>query len=121
MVADPDSGEIFEIEPEFCLSSRGSGKKDDPIIWRYGLGRAWLETYKHDTDKDFITVNERKMSLPRYYDNVLMVEDELAMMDRKRKRKKNIREEDQTYARLAVIDKFQKAKTSNLNRNLEEI
>jgi len=119
MVADPDTGEIFEVQPEFCLASRGSGKKDDPILWRYGLGRAWLETYKSDTDKDFITVNQNKVSLPRYYDNVLAVEDELAMMARKRKRKKNIKEEDNTYQRLSVIDKCQKAKTENLKRNLE--
>lgn len=119
MVADEVTGEIFEIEPEFCLASRGSGKQDDPIIWRYGLGRAWLERYKSDTNKDYITVNKQKVSLPRYYDNILALEDEFDMMERKRKRKKNIKKEDTTYERLSVIDKVQKAKTQNLNRNLE--
>ena len=119
MVADPETGEIHQIEPEFCLSSRGSGKKDDPLIWRYGLGRAWLEKYKSDTDKDFITVNGNKMSLPRYYDNVLAVEDEIDMMERKRKRKRNIDPEEQTLERLTAKEKVMKAKTQTLKRNLE--
>jgi hypothetical protein len=119
MVADPDTGEIHQIEPEFCLSSRGSGKKDDQTLWRYGLGRAWLEKFQSDTNKDYITVNKQKMSLPRYYDNVLAVEDELDMMDRKRKRKKFINPEEQTYERLATKEKVMLAKTNQLKRNLE--
>jgi len=121
MVTDPETGEIYELEPEFCLSSRGSGKEDDPLIWRYGLGRAWLEKYKSDTDKDFLTINGNKMSLPRYYDNVLAVEDELDMMERKRKRRKNINPEEQTLQRLEVKRICKEAQIKTLKRNLEEI
>ena len=61
------------------------------------------------------------MSLPRYYDNVLQVEDEIDMMDRKRKRKQNINKEDQTLERLKVKEICMKSKTQTLKRNLEEI
>lgn len=121
MVTDSETGEIYQLEPEFCLSSRGSGKEDDPLIWRYGLGRAWLEKYKSDTDKDFLTINGNKMSLPRYYDNVLAVEDEPDMMERKRKRKRNIKPEEQTLERLDVKRIVKEAQTKTLKRNLEEL
>ena len=120
-ITDPDAGEFYQIEPEFCLASRGSGKREDSTLWRYGLGKAWLEKYKGDTDKDFITINRFKASLPKYYDNILEVEDAIAFDERKRKRKREIikHKEDNTPERLIAKEKVAIAKTQTLTRDYE--
>lgn len=110
MLADSETGEIYNLEPEFCLMSR-----------RPGLGKTWFEKYKNDTDKDFVTVDRKKFSLPKYYDNFIELEDELDMLERKKKRKKFIKKEEQTYERLEAKDKVLKAKMNVLRRNVEEI
>lgn len=110
MVAHPETGEVHQLEPEFCLMSR-----------RPGLGRDWLEKYKSDTNKDFITMNGAKFGLPKYYDNILAAEDELDMMNRKMQRKKKINKEDRTMERLHVIDTVKKAQTKSLTRDLEQL
>ena len=106
---DEETGEIHQLEPEFCLMSR-----------RPGIGKTWLEKFRTDTNKDFITIRGQKMSLPKYYDNLLeqLGED---LQDRKLKRMKSVNKEDQTLARGRVKDKVLRAKTFNLNRNLEDL
>lgn len=123
MLAHPETGEVFEVEPEFCLMSRGSGRPCDSTLWRYGIGRAWMEKYKGDLDKDFLTLNGNKMKLPKYYDNVLEAEDEIEMMYRKDKRRKEAhkRKHDNTLERLAVKEKVKLAQIGLLKRDLEEI
>lgn len=121
LLTDPDTGEMLEIEPEFCLMSRGSGKKTDPTLWRYGLGKAWLEKYKMDTHKDFIVVNGHKMALPKYYDNILEIDDPAEMEERKKKRKSNINKEEQSPNRLQAKAKVKEAQFNQLHRNLEVI
>lgn len=55
------------LEPEFALMSRGQ-KKDG----LGGIGKAWFEKYWQDCyPKDFITVNGKKHSIPKYYDSLL--------------------------------------------------
>lgn len=110
MLVDNNTGEVLEIEPEFCLMSR-----------RPGIGRAWLEKYKTDTNKDFITFNGNKMSLPKYYDSVLDMEDQLEFMERKKKRKAKIKPEDKTYTRLEARRKIVEQRQKKLIRNLETL
>lgn len=111
---DKETGEIHQIEPEFCLMSRG--RKPDG-----GIGKRWLDKFKTDTDKDFITLNGKKMKLPRYYDNVIEAENEIEMMERKKKRRieANRRKEDNTYERLKVKEKVKEAQLNNLKRGYE--
>jgi hypothetical protein len=111
-IVDPETGEIHQLEPEFCLMSR-----------RPGLGKEWLEKYKGDTDKDFITVRGKKMKLPKYYDSQLEMEDELAMMERKGKRRAQAKKNahDNTDARLKVKETVKLAQIGTLTRDLEEI
>jgi hypothetical protein len=106
---DTETGEVHQLEPEFCLMSR-----------RPGIGKTWLEQYKSDTDKDFITVRGKKMGLPKYYDNLLeqLGED---LQDRKLKRMKSINKEDQSYERLRTKEKVKKAQITSLTRNLEDL
>lgn len=61
------------------------------------------------------------MSLPKYYDNILAMEDEIEMEERKRKRKKAINKEDNTPERLEVKQKVRQAKTQTLTRDFEGI
>lgn len=109
-ILDTETGEIYQVEPEFCLMSR-----------RPGLGRDWLDTYVSDTDKDFITIRGVKHKLPKYYDNILEQEDELDMQRRKDKRRKlaNERKSDNTYERLEVKRKIKETQTKQLIRGYE--
>lgn len=110
MLVNPETGEVTEIEPEFCLMSR-----------RPGLGRAWLEKYKTDTDKDYLTLNGSKMSLPKYYDSVIAMEDEIDMMERKRKRRSKINKEEQKLDRLEAKRKIVDARSEMLVRPLDKL
>ena len=107
-LVDSDSGEIFNISPEFCLMSR-----------RPGIGRQWLETFKTDTDKDFITVRGKKMSLPKYYDNLLEEYHQEDMKERKWIRMSKVDKKDNTYERLHVKETVKIAQTQTLTRGLE--
>ena len=110
-VVDRETGEIHEINPEFVLMSR-----------RPGIGSAWLQKYTSDTDKDFITINGKVMSLPRYYDKLLEEKDPEDMMRRKQKRieKFNENPEEHMTDRLRVKEKVKEAQINMLSRKIEE-
>lgn len=120
MLTDPETGEIYSVEPEFCLMSRGSGQNTDNPLFKYGIGYSWLMKYMKDTDKDFITINGNKIGLPKYYDNIIAKNDDIGMQKRKNKRSKLIKEEDQTTERLLARNKVIESKAKLLIRNLEE-
>ena len=118
MIVDKETGEVHFREPEFCIMSRGSKKRKTG-----GLGRGWLEKYKSDTDKDFITmVDGSKHPLPKYYDDILAMEDELAMLERKRKRRKAMEEnpEEQYRYRLQQKEAVKEVQAEMLERTLNE-
>lgn len=123
MLAHPDTGEIVNIEPEFCLMSRGSGRPEDPDLWRYGIAREWFNKYKKDLKKDFLTINGNKMKLPKYYDSILEIEDEIEMMHRKDARRKEAHKNkhDNTLARLGVKEKVKHAQLGMLKRDLIDL
>lgn len=106
-VVDEETGEVFQIEPEFCLMSRNKG-----------IGYEWVRKYHGDTDKDFVTVHGVKMSLPKYYDKVL---EDLGkdIETRKYKRKSFIDPKDNTLERLAVKEKVKAAQLGMLVREME--
>lgn len=106
----PETGEIFQLEREFCAMSR-----------QPGIGKTWLKKYKTDLDKDFFTVDGKKNKLPKYYDNLLKAEDEKSMLYRKNRRRRDAesREEDNTYERLKTKEKVKKAQLNQLKRTYE--
>lgn len=58
---DPATGEIHQVEPEYCSMSR-----------KPGLGREWLKKYWRDIyPADYVVMKGQKMPVPRYYDKVL--------------------------------------------------
>lgn len=109
-ILDKETGEIYQLEPEFCLMSR-----------RPGLGKEWLEKYKTDTNKDYVTVERAIRKLPKYYDNILEIEDGDAMLVRKKKRRKEARrrEHDNTLERLNAKETVKEAQVKQLNRGYE--
>lgn len=108
---DPETGEIYQCEQEFCLMSRNPG-----------LGNKWMEKYHSDTNKDFLTLRGKKMKLPKYYDSILEAENEIEFELRKLNRRKKAEQfkEDNTYERLLVKEKVKKAQLNQLIRNLDE-
>ena len=111
---DDDTGEIQDpvmVEPEFVLMSR-----------KPGIGKVWLDKFKMDTDKDYVTIGQGTHKLPRYYDNIIQMEDEIAFEDRKRERQKkaNARKHDTTPERLSQRLKVKQAQLKQLKRSLED-
>lgn len=105
-MVEEKTGEIFNVEPEFCLMSR-----------RPGLGKSWLEKYKQDTEKDYITVRGRKMNYPKYYDTLKEQKGE-DLTQRKAKRLKLLKAQDNSLERLEVREKVKKAQINQLKREI---
>lgn len=118
-LVDEDTGEAFELEPEFCIMSRGNNFKPGDPRKTYGIGYKWLEKYKNDTNKDYITVRGKKMALPKYYDYALEKYHQDDAKARKLKRLKAIDKSEQTYSRLQTKQKVKEAETGHLVRALE--
>lgn len=58
---DPDSGEIFDVEPEYATMSL-----------KPGIGHTWLRHYVQETIHfDEVVCNGRSMKPPRYYDKLM--------------------------------------------------
>lgn len=127
-VVDPETGEFHQVEPEFCLMSRGArcsnhrgldaAPRNCPDC-SGGIGKKWVEKYgETDLKKDFLTFNGNKMSLPKYYDSIIESQDPDDMLRRKQKRRKFINPEEQTEERLSQKRKVTEAKTDLLQRNV---
>lgn len=104
-----ETGELYEIEPEYNDMSR-----------RPGIGKPWFEKYKNDTKKGFITVRGKKTRLPRYYDQLLMLEDQDLMVAIKEDREVQSKEKafDNTEERLLVKEQIHQRKINRLKRQL---
>lgn len=109
---DVDTGEIYQVLPEYCSCST-----------RPGIGKAWFEKYG-ETDlysKDFVTFEGRKYPAPRYYDKLYRGRNQRRMEDIKnaRARRGSGRVEDNTLVRLRVREKCQISSMSKLERSYE--
>lgn len=104
---DPDTGEIHDVQPEFCLMSRNRG-----------IGHTWFEQFKSDTDKDYLTIRGHKMAIPKYYDQLLRLEDIDSFTKRKSKRKNKINHLEQLPARMEARKIVINEKVNKLYRQL---
>ena len=87
-------GEEVSLTPEYTTMSR-----------RPGIASAWYQEYKSDIyPENFITVKGKKIQVPKYYQNILKIEDdhEYQKLRRKQKREADKRKKDNTPDRLAV-------------------
>lgn len=105
---DRESGEIVEVEPEFCLMSR-----------RPGIGKIWLDKYKGDVYKDYVTlIDGSSHKLPRYYDNQLEKKEPIRFIEMKEARKEKIDYENGTMERLRQRERVKEAQIDSLVREL---
>jgi hypothetical protein len=116
---DPETGELYMIEPEFTTMSR-----------RPGIAAGWYEKWKDEVyPSDFIVHEGKKMKPPRYYDNLFHQEtkgtDSVGNEISDFQQTKNGRlaaglanSADNTPDRLEVKEKVKKAAIRSLKRDL---
>lgn len=108
---DLETGEILrEIEPEYATMSR-----------RPGIAKEWFDKYKSDCfPKDFVTINGQKVSIPKYYDYLLELEDpnKIRTIKTKRVLKRKKYEHDNTPERLEAREQVKLAQNNMLKRSL---
>ena len=105
----------------FRLMSRGSGKVSDPPIWRYGIGKAWLEKYKDDLIKTaghpVVTMEGREFPIPpRYID---WFEDDFAEV--KKYRQEHAKKKALTHGALSMRNKEKNKRAQLKQRKSGEI
>jgi hypothetical protein len=114
---DPETGELFDIEPEYNRMSL------NPAV-----GKRWFDKYKADVyPSDFVVLNGRKLRPPKYYDNLLYdLNFEGEEGDRydydyikfQRELKARVHDLEQTQERLFVKEKVKLAQINKLKRTL---
>lgn len=108
---DPETGEVFELKPEYTTMSR-----------RPGIGSTWLQKYESDVfPDDFVVLNGKKMRSPTYYSRQYEISspDEFRKNRGARVRNAKKHADDNTPARLKVRETVQKARLKMLPRKLE--
>lgn len=109
---DETTGEQKQIIPEYTTMSR-----------RPGIGNAWYEKWKDDVfPSDEVIIKGKQMNPPKYYDNLLELEDPITHTLIKQKRLLNaqLSYKDYTPERLHVKHQVKLAQAKLLSRTLEE-
>lgn len=109
---DLNTGEIYQIEPEYNTMSL-----------KPAIGHDWFKKYSLDCyPSDFITNKGSKQKLPRYYDKLFEKEDQEQYETVKKARRKRAEKhaENNTPRRLKVREKVLQAKLKQLKRPLDE-
>lgn len=109
---DQDSGEVFNLHPEYSTMSRMPG-----------IGHQWFQDFEQDAfPSDFIIMDGKKSAVPKYYDKLLKKRDRDQLDDvKKSRRKKTMNKEfirHTSPARLAVREEVTKARTTLHKRDL---
>lgn len=105
---DEQTGEIYDLEPEFSLMSRMPG-----------IGRSWLDKYQASTDKDFLTNNGDTYPIPTYYDKVRAAQDPEFMeiiLAKRRKAHEKLRQQGEHTQRRLDDKNFIREKRANLTK-----
>lgn len=101
---DPETGELYQLTPEFVLMSR-----------RPGIGHSWFAKYGRDVyPADEVIVNGMPGKPPKYYDNLLeKIDPELAIgVKQDRLARAEARFDESSPARLRVREEVKRAKIS---------
>lgn len=107
--ADPETGEVYYLEPEF-----------NKMSLKPGIGSSFIEKYMSDVyPHDYLVVNGVKVKPPRFYDKRFERVDPDAFDQIKADREYNASKNasDNTYARLSVKEAVVTAKLNQLKRN----
>jgi len=107
---DQETGEYFELLPEYSTMSRNIGKQ-------------WFEKYQSDVyPKDFLTFKGEKYKPPKFYDRLYEEIHPLRLAKIKRKRIGSINQhkKDQTIDRLRTRERVTILRTNQLIRPISE-
>lgn len=114
---DPVTGQVMPRRPEFGTMSR-----------RPGLGQRYVEKYWEELLRDdFVVIDGKKMSMPRYYSNhlaFLVAKEAEQIFKFRRKKSARVRKArrhagNNTSSRHRIRETVQKARITNLKRELE--
>lgn len=108
---DPDTGQVFNLKPEYTTMSR-----------RPGIGKGWYSQFgQFVRDHDFVVVNSKKVKPPRYYDRQFEIDYpsdfERVKVRRKLTAKKYV--DNNTPARLFAREQVQLARLKLLPRTID--
>ncbi len=105
---DVDSGELFDLEPEYASMSR-----------RPGIGAEWIAKYGEETYRDdTVVMRGREMRPPKFYDQKYDLVDCVAVEAAKLKRQKARCRADESAARLVTREACVKARLLLQERGL---
>lgn len=104
---DPETGELLMVEPDYVAMSR-----------RPGIGSAWWKQFKRDCDKDFLTIEGKRFTVPGYYDRLLEMEDTDRYLQVKAKRKEVAQSEPLNRKRLLGIEAHLRESAKRRKRSL---
>ena len=110
MKLDYETGEIFNLKPEYTSMSR-----------RPGIGREWFDQYKNDvysSSKDYVIIRGRKMRPPKFYDQIMKDLDPDLMDDIVERRLDNFVPTDNTPERLKVRHEVTKSRLAQYSRDV---
>lgn len=110
---DPESGEIYQLVPEYVTMSL-----------RPGIGKRWFDAFSSDLyPDDFAVVRGKRARVPSYYDVLLKRTQPLLLEAMKLKRAQRALEpanmKNQSRRRLADRETVKRASISTLKRELE--
>lgn len=108
---DAETGEFYQLKPEFTNMSRQGG-----------IGKGWIEKFRTDVfPHDYVVLNGKKVSPPKFYTNQyeLLYPIEAAALRQRRKERAKLRAADNTPDRLRVRKTVLESKLSQLKRTLE--
>lgn len=109
---DVDTGEVTLQEPEYIAMSRG-GKGGR------GIAYEWYQKFRGDCGKDYLTEGGKIYRVPRYYDDLLEVEDVEELNRRRARRKEYAKQQPQLDSlRLRQMEKHKEAAVKRLVRSL---
>lgn len=117
MKLDERTGELHQVEPEYCTMSRGGSVKGS-----HGIGAGWFDTFQSDVFPcDELVVRGHVTKPPRYYDKMFDLSDADAMLLVKQRRKAQAkrRASDNTPERLGTRKRVKLAQVGMLKRGYE--
>lgn len=103
-----DTGELIQCLPEYSTCSR-----------RPGIGKFWFDKFSKDLKKDFLTIGGKKYKIPKYYDKLREVNENMFDVKNKRVKEAKYHVLDNIGRRRKTKEKICKSKFKLKERKYE--